>query len=177
MTVDPRYPLGRFSFEGPATAGERAERIERLAAAPARLRAALEGLDEEQLETPYRDGGWTARQVAHHVPDSHLNAVLRLRLALTEERPRIVPYDEDRWAALSDARTLPVDVSLRLLEALHERWVALWRALPAEAFARELVHPESPEPWTVDRLLAVYAWHGHHHAAQVEHLRERRGWP
>lgn len=174
--TDPRYPLGHFIFEAPSTAGQRAGWIDRVAAAPARLRATVAGLDDEQLETPYREGGWTVRQVAHHLPDSHLNAYVRFRLAMTEDEPAIRPYDEARWARLHDARTAPVEVSLRLLEALHERWVGLLRSLGAEDFRRGLVHPEHPAGLTLEKMLALYAWHGEHHVAQIEHLRERRGW-
>jgi uncharacterized damage-inducible protein DinB len=176
MTSDPRYPLGRFTFEGPSTAAQRSGWIDQVEAAPARLRAAVAGLDEEQLETPYREGGWTLRQVAHHVPDSHMNASVRFRLALTEDRPTIVPYDEDQWARLADARSAPVEASLRLLEALHERWVLLLRAMTAEDFARGLVHPEHPSGMTLEKMLALYAWHGRHHVAHIEALRDREGW-
>lgn len=176
MNVDPRYPLGPFTFEGTATPADRRERIARIEAAPARLRAAVAGLGDEQLATPYREGGWTVRQVVHHVPDSHLNAVARFRLALTEDRPTIKPYDESAWAELPDARSAPIEVSLRLLEALHERWVGLLRGMSDADFGRELRHPENPGPFDLDRLLALYAWHGEHHAAQIGNLRERRGW-
>jgi len=176
MTSDPRYPVGPFTFEGPATSAQRSEWIDQIEAAPARLRAAVAGLDEDQLETPYREGGWTVRQVAHHVPDSHMNASSRFRLALTEDCPTIVPYDEAKWARLADARTAPVDVSLRLLEALHERWVPLLRAMTPEDFARGLVHPEHPSGMTLEKLLALYAWHGRHHVGHIEQLRDRLGW-
>jgi hypothetical protein len=176
MTTDPRYPLGPFNFEGPSTPGQRSAWIDQVEAAPERLRTALSGLDDEQLETAYRDGGWTVRQVAHHLPDSHMNASSRFRLALTEDGPTIRTYDEDRWARLTDARTAPVDVSVRLLEALHERWVILLRAMGPADFARGLVHPEHPAGMTLERMLALYAWHGRHHVAQIEQLRVRRGW-
>jgi uncharacterized damage-inducible protein DinB len=176
MTADPRYPVGPFTFDGPSSSARRTAWIDEVEAAPARLRAAVAGLDEEQLETPYREGGWTVRQVVHHVPDSHMNASSRFRLALTADRPTIVPYDEARWARLEDARTAPVEVSLRLLEALHERWVVLLRAMTAEDFARGLVHPEHPAGMTLEKMLALYAWHGRHHVGHIEHLRERRGW-
>ena len=176
MPEDPRYPLGRFAFEGPSTPAQRAAWIDRIAEAPARLRVAVQGLDEAQLDTPYRDGGWTPRQIAHHIPDSHMNAVIRFRLALTEDGPTIKTYDQERWAQLSDARTAPVDISVRLLEAMHERWVALLRSLRDEEFVRGLVHPEQPGGLTLEKLLALYAWHGHHHTAQIESLRRRMGW-
>ncbi len=176
MSDESRYPLGRFRFEGPSTAAQRSAWIDRIAEAPARLRAAVHGLDDARLDTPWREGGWTARQVAHHIPDSHVNAVIRFRLALTEDGPTIKPYDEDRWARLADARTAPVDLSVRLLEALHERWVVLLRALGPADFARGLVHPEHADGLTLEKMLALYAWHGHHHVAQIETLRRQRGW-
>lgn len=175
MDHDPRYPIGRFDFAGPATPAERAGHIARIAEAPARLRDAVAGLDEAGLEATYRPGGWTIRQVAHHLPDSHLNAVVRFRLALTEERPTIKPYDEAKWAGLPDASRAPVDASLRLLEALHERWVHLLAAMAPGDFARLLIHPEQPEPVSLDFLLALYDWHGRHHVAQIEQARGRRG--
>ena len=129
--TDLRYPIGPFSYDGLMTDARRAECVARIAAAPARLRAAVTGLDDAQLDTPYRPGGWTVRQVVHHVPDSHLNAYTRIRLALTEDTPTIKPYEEARWAELPDARSLPVEVSLTLLEALHGRWVSLLERLGA----------------------------------------------
>lgn len=149
------------------TAAERAGAIDAIAAAPAALRAAVAGMTDADLDTPYRPGGWTVRQVVHHLPDSHMNAYVRLKLALTEERPTIRPYDEARWAELPDSRDVPVEVSLALLEALHLRWVALLRALPPASFERTLIHPEWPEPMSLDRLVALYAWHGRHHVAHV----------
>jgi uncharacterized damage-inducible protein DinB len=174
--TDLRYPIGQFSYDQAMTDARRAECVARIAAAPARLRAAVAGLDEAQLDTPYRPGGWTVRQVVHHVPDSHLNAYTRIRLALTEETPTIKPYEEARWAELPDARMLPVEVSLALLEALHARWVALLEGLDAVAGARQFRHPEHGRLMTVDELLALYAWHGEHHAAHVLGLRTRMGW-
>jgi uncharacterized damage-inducible protein DinB len=175
MTEDAlRYPAGRFEYRGRLDDAERAKLVGQIAEAPARLRAAAAGLSDAQLDTPYRDGGWTVRQVTHHVPDSHLNAYTRLKLALTEEYPVIKPYDEARWADLADSRA-PVEVSLVLLAALHERWVLLLRSLGAEDWARQLMHPERGV-MTVDELLALYAWHGRHHVAHVTSLRERKGW-
>ena len=174
--MDSRYPVGRFTFEPPATPAQRAAWCDEIAAAPGRLEAALAGLDEPQLDTPYREGGWTVRQVAHHLPDSHANAYVRFRLGLTEDGARIMPYDEARWAELADAKSAPVDVSVRLLEALHERWVALIRSTAPADFARSLVHPEHADGLTLDKLVALYAWHGRHHVGQIEHLRERLGW-
>jgi uncharacterized damage-inducible protein DinB len=174
--TDLRYPIGPFSYDGLMTDARRAACITRIAGAPGRLRAAVTGLDDGQLDTPYRPGGWTVRQVVHHVPDSHLNAYTRIRLALTEDTPTIKPYEEARWAELSDARTLPVDVSLRLLESLHARWVPLLERLTAADGARPFRHPEHGRIMTVDELIALYAWHGDHHTAHVTALRDRMGW-
>ena len=174
--TDLRYPLGPFVYSGPMTDVQRTEAIARIAAAPARLRDAVLGLDEGQLDTAYRPGGWTVRQVVHHVPDSHLNAYVRIRLALTEDVPTIKPYEEARWAQLPDARTLPVEVSLALLDALHARWVPLLRGIDAGTALRRLRHPEHGREMTIDELIALYAWHGHHHVAHVTALRERMGW-
>jgi uncharacterized damage-inducible protein DinB len=173
---DLRYPIGRFERPTTLSAAERASCIDDIAAAPGTLRNAVDGLSDAQLDTPYRPGGWTVRQVVHHVPDSHLNAYARVRLALTEEVPTIKPYDEARWAELPDARALPVEVSLQLLEALHGRWVPLLRRIDPAGAARRLRHPEHGREMTVDELIALYAWHGHHHVAHVTGLRERMGW-
>jgi len=174
--TDLRYPIGKFTYDGDMTDARRAECIRRIGAAPGRLRAAVTGLDDAQLDTPYRPGGWTVRQVVHHVPDSHLNAYTRIRLALTEDTPTIKPYEEARWAELPDARSLPVEISLRLLEALHARWVPLLERLGPGDAARPLRHPEHGRLMTIDELLAMYAWHGDHHAAHITSLRERMGW-
>ena len=172
-----RYPIGRFAPVGRAlTTAERREAIDALRRMPGGLREAVAGLDDAQLDTPYRPEGWTVRQVVHHVPDSHLNAYVRLRWALTEDEPLIKPYDENAWAALPDAREGPPEMSLRLLEAVHTRWVALWDALEAGDFLRTLRHPDFDEPLTLDLLLELYAWHGRHHTAHVLSLREREGW-
>ena len=171
--TDLRYPIGRFTVpdRSPETA---ARLVDEIAEAPARLREALAGLDARQLDTPYRDGGWTVRQVAHHVFDSHANAYVRFKLALTEDTPRIKPYDESRWAELPDSALDP-ELSLRLLELLHERWVTLLRALPDEAWDRAYEHPDNGLT-TLRAALGIYAWHGQHHAAHVTGLRERMGW-
>jgi len=142
---------------------------------PARLKAAVAGLSDVQLDTPYRPGGWTVRQVVHHVPDSHLNSYIRFRWALTEDEPTIKAYHEDRWAELSDARTAPVEVSLVLLESLHRRWVSLMGSLTGEEWKRTFVHPQLG-PVTLEKNAALYAWHGRHHVAHVTGLREREGW-
>ncbi len=173
--IDLRFPIGKHRRKAQLSPEERAKAISAIAAAPAELRAAVHELSEEQLDTPYRPGGWTVRQVVHHVPDSHLNAYVRCKLALTEERPRIKPYDQDAWAGLADSQQTPVEVSLTLLEALHYRWVELLQAMSAEDFGRTLDHPENGE-MTLDSLLGLYAWHGRHHVAHVAGLREREGW-
>ncbi len=175
QTPDPRYPIGRFSRPASLDAGERQAVIAELAGQPARLRAAVAGLTEQQLDTPYRDGGWTVRQVVHHVPDSHLNAYIRCKLALTKDEPTIQPYDEDRWANLGEARTAPVEVSLALLDTLHQRWVLALRALAPADWGRALVHPETGRQ-TIEQVAALYGWHGRHHIAHITALRERQGW-
>jgi len=173
---DLRYPVGRFTPETDLSPERRAALVAEIAELPAQLRAAVAGLDERRLATPYRPGGWTVRQLVHHVADSHLNAYTRFKLGLTEEAPQIKPYDEVRWAELPDVAAVPIDASLRLVEALHERWVALLRALTPDQFARTVQHPEHPQPMSLDRLLMLYAWHGRHHVAHVTSLREREGW-
>jgi len=172
---DLRYPIGRFQPVTSLTPAERVTCIEQIAAAPEGLRRAVQGLDDRQLDTPYRPGGWTVRQVVHHVPDSHLNAYTRFKLACTEESPAIKTYDEARWAELAEARTAPIDVSLDLLTLLHRRWVLFLRTLGPADFARTVRHPEWGAP-TVDFLLAQYAWHGRHHTAHITSLRDRMGW-
>lgn len=173
--TDLAYPIGKFVWSGPAGADGRARLIGTIAAAPAALRAAVDGLSDGQLETPYRPGGWTVRQVVHHVPDSHMNAYVRFKLAVTEEAPTIKPYDEAAWARLADVKAVPVATSLALLGALHERWVALLVSLDDAAWARTFVHPELGVV-PLEKNLALYAWHGRHHVAHVTSLRERMGW-
>jgi uncharacterized damage-inducible protein DinB len=172
---DLAYPIGKFAWSGPGSAADRARRIAEIAAAPAALRDAVAGLSEAQLETPYRPGGWTVRQVAHHVPDSHVNAYVRFKLAVTEDIPTIKPYDEAAWAELADVKAVPVATSLALLEAVHERWVAFLRSLGEADWARNFNHPELGVV-SLERNLALYAWHGRHHVAHVTALRERMGW-
>jgi hypothetical protein len=173
--TDLRYPIGKFAYNGPPTAEQRQELLDQIAQAPSRLRAALKGLSDQQLETPYRPDGWTVRQVAHHVPDSHLNAYVRFKLALTEEEPTIKSYAEDRWARLADTAGTPVEVSLTLLDSLHDRWVRLLRSLQPEDWKRTFRHPELGLV-PLERNLALYAWHGRHHVAHILSLRERSGW-
>jgi uncharacterized damage-inducible protein DinB len=172
---DLRYPTGPFRPDPSPTAATFSRCVARIAAAPDTLRRAVTGLSAAQLDTAYRPGGWTVRELVHHVPDSHLNAYVRTKLALTEDRPTIKAYDEHAWSTLRDTRVVPIDVSLSLLEALHLRWVALLEDLDAGGFERPLVHPERGDV-TVGWLVQLYAWHGEHHAAQVTALRTREGW-
>ncbi len=173
--MDLSYPIGKFTWPKAVAAEERRRLIGEIAAAPARLRDAVEGLDERQLDTPYREGGWTVRQVVHHVADSHMNSFIRFRLALTEQEPAIAAYDQDKWAGLADSRKAPAETSLRLLESLHRRWVAMLESLEEGDFARTFRHPELGV-LRLDSNLALYAWHGRHHAAHITGLRERMGW-
>ncbi len=176
MATDLRYPIGPFAYDGMTTAESRRERIEQVARAPAAFRSAISGLSETQLDTPYRPGGWTIRQLIHHIPDSHLNAYTRFKLGLTETNPTIRPYDEARWAELPDARSAPAEMSLRLLDALHERWTLMLRSLDGSELERTIFHPERNATMTLDEVLALYAWHGRHHVAHVTALAEREGW-
>ncbi len=173
--MDPRYPIGPFQAPEEATPAMRAKAIQEIAAAPAAVRAAAEGLNDAKLDTPYRDGGWTVRQVVHHIADSHMNASVRCRLALTEAEPTIKPYEESAWAKLEDAAHSPIDVSLRLLEPLHERWVTLLRSVKPQEFARTFRHPDHGVR-TLDWMLFLYAWHGKHHTAHITELRKQKSW-
>jgi uncharacterized damage-inducible protein DinB len=173
--TDVRFPIGKFNWEGDSSPARREQFINDLGELPARLREVVTGLTDEQLDTPYRDGGWSVRQVVHHVADSHLNSYVRFRLTLTEETPTIKAYDEAQWAELEDARRAPVEVSLALIESLHDRWVRLLRSLQPEDFAREFKHPERGN-LSLDANLALYSWHGQHHTAHINNLRERMGW-
>lgn len=172
---DPRYPIGKWDRRTELSSTERGELIDAIAAMPADMRKAVAGLSAELLETPYRDGGWTLRQVVHHVPDSHLNSYTRFKLALTEENPTIRPYDEGKWAELEDSRTTPLETSLTLLESLHDRWVRLLRSMSDADFKRLLTHPVNG-PMTLDAMVSLYAWHGRHHVAHITSTRERFGW-
>ncbi|MGQ0721471.1 MAG: YfiT family bacillithiol transferase [Candidatus Eiseniibacteriota bacterium] len=174
--TDLRYPIGPFQWDGDTSPPRRASRVDEIAAAPAKLRAAVQGLTPDRIDTPYRPGGWTVRQVVHHLPDSHLNAYTRFKLALTEDAPVIKPYLEARWAELPDTRVAAIEISVALLDALHARWVALLRSMTAEQFARGFRHPELGRTLTLDETLALYAWHGRHHVAHVTSLRERQAW-
>jgi len=176
MAEDLRYPIGKFHYGGRSSDDQQRRRfIEQIEQTPAKMRAAVQGLSEEQLDTPYRPEGWTVRQLVHHVPDSHLNAYIRFKLALTEAEPTIKPYDEKLWATLQDSRQTPIETSLRLLEALHQRWTILLRSLRPEDFARSFKHPELGLV-SLDKNLALYAWHGGHHVAHITSLRQRMGW-
>lgn len=175
METDLRYPVGRYDLKKEVAETERGAMIDEIATLPQKLRAAVRDLTEEQLDTPYRPEGWTVRQVVHHVADSHLNCYTRFRLALTEENPTIKPYEEALWAELSDARRAPVEVSLALLDALHERWAMLLRSLTPDDFARTFHHPANGT-LPLDRNLGFYAWHGRHHTAHITSLRERMNW-
>ena len=173
--MDPRYPIGKFTWSGSSTPEERSHFIEDIAATPQRMRSAVAGLNSTQLDTAYRDGGWTVRQVVHHVPDSHMNSYIRFKFALTEHEPTIKPYDEAVWAQLVDARTGPIEPSLDLLEGLHQRWTLLLRSLSDQEVKRKFYHPELGVV-TIEQYMALYAWHGKHHVAHITSLREREGW-
>ena len=172
--MDPRYPLGKFEMPSEVTPARRKQAIDEIASTPAKMRAAVKGLSDAQLDTPYRPGGWSVRQVVHHVPDSHMNSFIRFRLALTEDSPTIKPYDEARWAELADAR-LPIEPSLRLLEALHERWVPLLHSLAPTDWKRTFRHPELGLV-SLENNAALYAWHSRHHVAHITSLRQRMNW-
>jgi hypothetical protein len=173
--MDLSYPIGKFEPPAAVTHEMRTRFIEDIAAAPAHFREAVNGLNDQQLDTCYRPGGWTVRQVIHHVADSHINSYCRFRLALTETEPRVKAYEEKDWAELADAKTMPVEVSLALLENLHSRWVTLLRSLEDGDFARTYHHSQMG-PVRLDTNLALYSWHGKHHAAHINGLRERMGW-
>lgn len=172
---DLRFPIGKFNIAGPFPESEYPRLIGEIAETPGALRSAVAGLSRDQLETPYRPGGWTVKQVVHHLPDSHMNAYVRFKLALTEEEPTVKGYEEAKWAELSDSERVPTDVSLDLLDALHLRWVTLLRGMDAADFRRGLRHPERGL-LTLAQLLGLYAWHGRHHVAHITALRAREGW-
>jgi uncharacterized damage-inducible protein DinB len=172
--IDPRYPVGRFVAPATITPDDRTGAIATLAEMPEELRNAVEGLDATKLNTPYRDGGWTVRQLVHHIADSHMNAFIRIRLALTEDWPVIKPYDEKAWATLHDS-TAPVEWSLELVESLHARWVMLLQSLREEQWMRGFKHPENG-PMTVEFTTLLYAWHSLHHVAHITHLQLKEGW-
>ena len=173
--TDPRFPIGKFHYEGPPNEEQKRSFLNDIEQTPANLRAAIKGLSDAQLDTPYRPGGWTVRQVVHHVPDSHLNSYVRFKLALTEDEPTIKPYAEDRWAELADSKVTPIEVSLTFLDTLHNRWVRLLRSLGPEDWKRTFRHPELGL-MPLEKNLALYSWHGRHHVAHITSLREREGW-
>lgn len=175
MSDDPRYPIGRYEPPASITADHRRTWLGQVEDLPEMLDRAVDGLVDEQLDTRYRDGGWTLRQVVHHIPDSHTNAYVRFRLALTEDGPRIKDYREARWAELPDARSGPIESSLVLVKALHDRWIRLLREMSDEDWQRFYDHPEYGA-YPLDRALGLYAWHGRHHLAHITGLRDRRGW-
>jgi len=175
MMTDPRFPIGKFSFDGSLTEAQKSQYLDDIEQTPAHMRAAVQGLSDHQLDTPYRDGGWTVRQVVHHVPDSHVNAYVRFKLALTEPEPTIRPYMEDLWAELPEAKTAPVELSLTLLDTLHKRWSMALRGIAPTEWKRTFRHPELGVV-SLEKNLALYAWHGKHHVAHITKLRERLGW-
>lgn len=172
---DLRFPIGKFHYEGPYSEPQRRKLIEEIEAAPRELRAAVARLTDTQLDTPYRPGGWTVRQVVHHVPESHMNSYIRFKLALTEDEPTIKPYDEDAWSKTAEVHATPLEISLTLLECLHYRWVALLRSMTVQEFQRKFRHPDLGV-MDLERTLALYAWHGKHHVAHITSLRQRSGW-
>lgn len=174
--TDLRYPIGQFDRRDTLTPDERRKHIDTISAVPQKMREAIRGLNEQQLDTPYRDGGWTVLQVVHHVPESHMNAYIRVKLALTEDNPVIKPYEEALWARLPDVPTTPIETSLTLLESLHKRWDTLMRNLGESDFRRTFRHPEHEGNLSLDWLLAMYSWHGRHHVAQITSLRDRMRW-
>jgi len=173
--MDLSYPIGKYEHKETLTAAERESAIAQIAATPQCLRDAVAGLSHQQFDTPYRPGGWTVRQVVHHVPDSHMNSYMRFKLALTEDEPTIKPYNEALWANLQDSLDTPIEVSLTLLESLHHRWDVLLRSLRPGDLARRLQHP-AMGAMTLDDMLGYYAWHGRHHVAHITSLRTREGW-
>ena len=176
MPSDLRYPIGPFEATSEISPADLKGYLDRIESTPRRLRAALEGLTPRQLDTPYRPEGWTLRQVVHHLPDSHMNAYVRVKLTLTEDRPKIRPYFEDRWGELEDCREGPIEPSIALLEALHTRWVPVLRALRPDQLERQYEHPEYGKTVSLRTMIATYAWHDDHHIAHITTLREREGW-
>jgi hypothetical protein len=174
MTLDLSFPVGRFDRTATWTADSRRAAIDDVAALPAKMREAVGGLSEPQLDTAYRPGGWTVRQLVHHVADSHMNGYIRLKLALTEDNPTIKPYEQDAWAALPDSR-LPIALSLSILDAVHERWTVLWGATSDAQFQRTFTHPDLGL-LTIETHLHLYAWHSRHHVAHITALRAREDW-
>ena len=175
MSIDPRYPIGKFHYEGPPSEEQRKKFIDDIEKAPAALRAAVKGLSPQQIETPYRKGGWTVRQVVHHVPESHMNAYIRFKLALTEDEPTIKGYEESLWAQVPDVQTTPIETSLAMMDSLHDRWVRVLRAIKPEEWKRNFRHPELGVV-PLEKNLELYAWHGRHHVAHITELRKKMRW-
>jgi DinB superfamily len=171
-----RFPIGEFVSKPEHSAEEISGYISTIEAFPERIRGAVEGLTDKQLDTPYRPGGWSIRQVVHHVADSHLNSYIRFKLALTEDTPTIKPYYEDRWAELPEAKSGSVELSLPLLESLHKRWVTVLRAITPEQIIRKFYHPEQKKEFSIDWLMSLYAWHCVHHFAHITELKKRMSW-
>ncbi len=172
---DLSYPIGKFGPESGLTEAKRIALINDISSVPSHLREAVNGLSKHQLETPYRPGGWTVRQVVHHLPDSHMNAYIRFRLTLTESEPTVKPYEQSLWAELPDAKSADIELSMRLLDGLHHRWVFLLRSMKPDDFKRTFRHPETGIQ-TLEYVLQMYAWHGKHHVAHITSLRNRMGW-
>jgi len=172
---DLRFPIGKFSYSGTLSPEQKQEFLADIEQTAGRLRASVAGLSAAQLDTPYRPDGWTVRQVVHHMPDSHMNSYIRYKMALTEEEPTIKTYAEDRWAELADTNATPIEVSLTLLDSLHQRWMVLLRSLTNEEWKKSFRHPEHG-PMSLEKALALYAWHGKHHVAHVTELRKRMSW-
>ncbi len=171
-----KYPIGRYQKPEGATPQLQKEWIGVLQALPSWMDICIENLDEHQLHTPYREGGWTIQQVVHHVADSHLNAYIRLKLALTEDNPTVKPYDENAWAQLVDTKVVPVNISVTMLHAMHHRMVALLQHMPPSDWERTYYHPEHQRDFPVWEMVAMYAWHSRHHTEHIRQLRERMGW-
>ena len=170
------YPIGKYKTPDSYDEATIADWINAIEALPSWLDVVVENLDEHQLQTSYRDGGWTIHQIIHHIADSHLNAYIRLKLALTEDNPTIKPYDENLWAVLPDVAANPVNISITLLHALHRRWVSQLRGMKPEEWTRTFFHPEQDRSIPLWEYMALYAWHGRHHMEQIRGLRERKGW-
>ena len=175
VTNDPRFPIGKFKYQGPPDKSQREDLINEIERVPEALRSTVTGLSSSQLDTPYRDGGWTVLQVIHHLSDSHMNAYIRFKFALTEDEPLINAYEEDLWAKLPDNKSTPAEVSLALLESLHRRWVGLLRSMNPEEWKRAFRHPQYG-PMPLEKNLALYAWHGKHHVAHITELKKKMGW-
>jgi len=173
--TDPRFPIGRFAYTAPLTSQHKQQYLDDIEQTPALMRTAVAGLSDHQLNTPYRDGGWTVRQLIHHIPDSHVNAYVRFKLALTEDSPTIRPYMEDRWAELPEAKSAPIELSLALLDNLHARWMLMLRSLSEADWKRTFHHPDNGL-MTLEKTLALYGWHGRHHVAHITTLRNKMGW-